>query len=165
MLKPDSLRAAIVAAVPALAEDPDRLIMWIDRGGVASPCTDSFNFTYTYRLNILLLEFTGHQALVSIAILNWLRVQQPDLLHPGKNAFDFDADFLDNRSVDIQIELQLREGVRTVRRPDGGFDMQFIKERDPLFDYDRPIGEQETTPPLEQIWFGGERLLPDAPLP
>lgn len=165
MKKPDSLRAAIAAHVPDLRDNPDRLIMWIDRGAVASPGTPSFNFAYSYRLNIFIVGYAGQQPPVAIAILHWLRVNQPDLLQPGKDAFSFEADFLDNKSVDLQIELQLTECITAVPREDGGFDMQFIAEPDPLFDDDLPLGDLDAAPPLASIWFAGERLIPDAPLP
>lgn len=163
MKKPETLRVAIAATVPDLADNPERLIMWIDQGAVASPMTAAFHFAYSYRLNILILGYAGQQPPIAIAILYWLRVNQPDLLQPGKDAFTFEADFLDNRSVDLQIQLQLTEQVRAVRREDGGFDMEFIAEPDPLLADDAPIGE--TAVPLTSLWFGGERLLPDAPLP
>lgn len=165
MKKPDSLRAALVVAVPDLGKNPQSLILWVDQGGIASPMTPSFSFAYGYRLNILLLGYTGHQALLAIAILAWLRRHQPDLLQVGKDAVAFEVDFLDNESVDLQFTLQLTEQVHTERRDDGGFDMAFVEEPEPLFADDLPIGEIDVAPPLSSIWFGGERLIPDAPLP
>lgn len=165
MRKPDSLRAAIAAAIPDFAANPDRLIMWIDRGSVIGRGTPSDNFGYSYRLNILVTGFSGHQAVIAIAILDWLRINQPDLLAPGKDAFTFEADYLDNRTIDLALELQLTEAVRVTRRDDGGFDMVIADEPDPLFDDDRPLGAATPPPPLRQIWFEGERLQPDAPLP
>lgn len=165
MKKPETLRAALAATVPELADNPERLIMWIDQGSVASPMTASFHFAYAYRLNILLIGYAGQQPPVAIAILYWLRVNQPDLLQPGKSAFSFEADFLDNSSVDLQIELQLSEQVSAVRREDGGFDMQFLAEPDPLFDDDIGMGPDGTAPELTSLWYNGRRLLPDAPIP
>lgn len=164
MKKPDLLRAALVAAVPALARDPQLLIMWIDQGSIASPMTPSFSFAYSYQLNVLLLGYAGHQAPVAIAMLHWLRVQQPDLLQPKKDAIAFEVDFLDNATVDLQFKLQLTEQVHAVRRPDGGFDMEFIAEPDALFTDNLGIGGVDP-PPLASLWFAGDRLLPDAPLP
>lgn len=165
MKKPDLLRAALVATVPALARDPQSLIMWIDQGSIASPMTASFAFSYSYQLNVLLLGYGDHQAPVAIAMLHWLRVQQPDLLQPNKDAIAFEVDFLDNLTVDLQFKLQLTEQVRAALRPDGGFDMNFMAEPDPLFTDDLGIGGVDPVPPLTSIWFAGERLLPDAPLP
>lgn len=165
MKKPDSLRAALVATVPALARDPQDLIIWVENGRIAAPMTASFAFAYSYRLNVLLLGYTGEQAWISVAILAWLRVNQPDLLQPGKDAVSFEVDFLDNKSVDLQFTLDLTESVATTRRPDGGFDMQFLPEPDPLFVDDLGAGGVAPVPPLSSLWFDGERLLPDAPLP
>lgn len=165
MKKPDSLRAALVATMPELAVNPAQLIMWVDQGGVASTMTPSFSFAYRYRLNILLLGFAGQSAAVMIAVLAWLRVQQPDLLQPKKDAISFDADFLDAGAVDLQLAIDLTEQVRTTRRVDGGFDMIFMAEPDPLLADDIPISNAVPVPNLATLWFEGERLLPDAPLP
>lgn len=165
MLKPDSLRAALAAVDPELARDPAQLIMWIAQGAIASPMTPSFSFAYSYQLSLFLPGYGRHQAPLMIAILHWLRAQQPDLLQPGKDAFAFEADFLDNATVDLELRLQLTEQVRAIRRPDGGFDMEFLAEPDPLFADDLGIGGVDPVPDLASLWFGGERLLPDAPLP
>jgi hypothetical protein len=127
--------------------------------------TPSFSFSYAYRLNILMLGFGGKSAVVMIAILAWLRVQQPDLLVPSKDAIAFEADFLDNSSVDLQLTLSLHEAVRVIQRGDGGFDMTMVDEPDPLFADDLGAGGVAPIPPLSSIWFGNERLVPDAPLP
>lgn len=165
MKKPDSLRAALVAANPALARDPQNLILWIDQGSIASPMTSAYGFAYRYRLNVLVLGFAGHQATIAIAILHWLRRHQPDLLQPGKNAIDFEADYLDNKSVDLQLTLTLTEQVVANQRDDGGFNMEFIEEPETLFpdDLSAALG-MEPPPRLQSIWWQGERLIPDAPL-
>lgn len=165
MKKPDLLRAALAAADPDLARNPDGLILWADQGSVASPMTPSFSFAYTYRLHGLLLNYGGHQAVLTIAILAWLRVQQPDMLQPNKPAFTFEVDFMDNKTVDLEFYLDLTEQVRAVQREDGGFDMEFLTEPDPLFTDDLGVGGVVPIPPLSSIWFNGERLVPDAPLP
>lgn len=165
MKKPDSLRAALVATMPELAVNPAQLIMWVDQGGVASPITSSFSFAYRYRLNILLLGFGGYSAVLMIAILSWLRIQQPELLQPAKEAISFEADFLDAGSVDLQLAIELTEQVRSVRRVDGGFDMEFMAEPDPLLVDDLAVSDAVPLPDLTSLWFEGERLLPDAPLP
>jgi hypothetical protein len=163
MKKPASLRAAIAATVPDLKENPERLIMWIDQGAVASPMTASLNFAYRYRLNILILGYAGKQPPIAIAILYWLRVNQPNLLQPATNAFSFEADFNDNSSVDLQIELQLTEQVVGVPDDEGRLTFDFIAEKDPLFDDDLPYGGLDEAPPLSEIWFDGRRLVPADP--
>lgn len=163
MKKPDSLRAALSAADPELARNPTDLIMWIDQGSIASPMTAAFHFAYSYQLNVLLLGYARKQVPLVIAMLHWLRVQQPDLLTPNKDAISFDVDFMDNATVDLQFKLQLTEQVHAVRREDGGFDMQILDEPDPLLADDLPLVEDP--PPLTSLWFDGERLIPGPPLP
>lgn len=163
MKKPASLRAVIEATVPDLKENPDRLIMWIDQGSVASPMTASLNFAYSYRLKILILGYAGKQIPVAIAILYWLRINQPDLLQPGKSAFNFEADFNDNKSVDLEIDLQLTEQVVGVPDEDGLLDLDYLPEPDPLFPDDLPYGGAEAATHLSEIRYQGERLVPRDP--
>jgi hypothetical protein len=165
MLKPDSLRAALTAADPELARDPQQLIMWIDQGAIASPMTAALHFTYAYQLNVLLIGYARKQLPLAFAMLQWLRVQQPDLLTPGKSAVTFEVDFMDNSSVDLQFKLQLTEQVRVAPDDDGVLQLQLMPEPDPLFPGDLGIGDIEPIPPLSEIWFDGERLVPEPPLP
>src|SRR3546814_14904567 len=86
--------------------------MWIDQGSIASPMTAAFHFAYSYQLNVLLIGYARKQIPLVIAMLHWLRVQQPDLLTPNKDAISFDVDFMDNATVDLQFKLQLTEQVQ-----------------------------------------------------
>lgn len=165
MRKPGSLRAALAAAVPDLARDPAQLILWVDQGAIASPMTAAWHFAYSYRLNVQLIGYSGHQALLAIAMLAWMRVEQPDLLQVGKDAIAFDVDYMDNGTVDLHFTLQLTEQFYTQRRADGGFDMVPAREPDPLFADDLPLGDTDSAPLLTSLWLDGERLVPDAPLP
>ena len=60
MLKPASLRAALECALPELAANPDRLILYIDEGRIHSRYGDSLSFEYRYRLNLVLLDYAHH---------------------------------------------------------------------------------------------------------
>jgi hypothetical protein len=105
--------------------------------------------------------------IIFIAILSWLRVNQPALLAPNRQAFLFDADILSNSAMDIDIDLDLTQNVAVVRRPDGGFDMQYLDEPDPLFDDEEPLGNPASD--FLGAWLvsdgvvGAEKLLPDTP--
>src|SRR3546814_21060198 len=93
--------------------------MWIDQGSIASPMTAAFHFAYSYQLNVLLIGYARKQIPLVIAMLHWLRVQQPALLTPNKDAISFDVDFMDNEKVDLQFKLQLTEQVSTQDRSVG----------------------------------------------
>lgn len=163
MLKPDSLRAAICTVLPDLTRDPERLLMWIDKGGVRSTLTDRLAFTTNYTLNVIALGLgAGHELALHIAVLYWLRTNQPMLLSAKEDAFTFEVDVLDNGQVDIAIRLTLSETVSATQREDGGFDMQVKAEPNPLFPDLLGLGDVDPIPPLSEIWLNpGGKLLPE----
>lgn len=156
MIKPASLRAAIVALLPESARDPQNLLMWVDQGTIVSRSTPTLGFTYRYRLNVILIDFAGEPSVVMLAVTNWLRVNQPDLLTPGREAFAIEVDLIDSKLVDLQLQIMLEENVSVARREDGGYNLQHLPEPDPLFDDDEPLTGSDGqpapgTPPLTQI--------------
>ncbi|MCF5922874.1 phage tail protein, partial [Xanthomonas perforans] len=54
MIKPASLRAHLVAALPDLARDADRLLVFIDAGSLVSTVQPGLSFEYQYTLNLIL---------------------------------------------------------------------------------------------------------------
>ncbi len=122
MNKPDSLRNHLLAAVPALRNDPDRLLVFIDNGTVRSTAAVGLSFEYAYTLNVILTDFAGHPDALMIPLLAWLMVNQHELLanlEKGKEAIKFEADILDNSKVDLSIELPLTERVIVKKLDDG----------------------------------------------
>lgn len=131
MRKPASLRAAMVAALPRLAEDPDKLRMWIDQGGIAVRATPTLAFEYRYKLNLLLLDFVEDSNAAMVPVLLWLRTEQPDLLGDyaaNDKAIAFTVDVLDDKTVDLHLELQLREAVGCKPRIGGGYALTHFPE-------------------------------------
>ena len=134
MRKIDSLREAIFAALPELKRDPDRLRIWIDRGSAKSTQTEDQGLVFVFRLNVLVVEMASDIAILGLAVFRWMRANQPELMVPGAEGFDFDADVLDNGIADVLLQLQLDQVVSARRRPDGGFDLQYQEEPDPLLE-------------------------------
>jgi hypothetical protein len=159
MLKPDSLRAALVAAVPELAKDPERLKIFVDKGRIASrmgyaPAHPQLSFEYRYRLSILIMDFAGHPDGIIIAMLAWLHVHQPDILQNqarSKEAIVFEADILDDSKVDLSIELELTEAVKVEQRAEGGFEATHVAEPPPIPEFE---GVPRWTP-LREIYRQG----------
>ncbi len=62
MRKPDSLRAAIEAAVPDLARNPGQLKIWLDKGSVQA-CGRGVPvaLAYRYKLSLLVLDFAASE--------------------------------------------------------------------------------------------------------
>ena len=118
MRKHNSFREALVAALPVLAREKDRLAVWIDRGTIAVRLgtvdqDGNTGFEYRYRLNAILLDFADEPTKVFATAVEWLRAQQPELLLKRENdeAFSFEVEVLDDRKVDIQIQIDLNEAV------------------------------------------------------
>lgn len=123
MLKPASLRAALQTALPELAANPDRLIVYIDEGRIEHRAGASLSFEYHYRLNLVLLDYAHHASAAIVPILAWLRVHQPEIsLNPGlgEQAITFEAEILNHTSMDLAIRLQLSERVIVTEDPATG---------------------------------------------
>ena len=71
---------------------------------------------------MILTDFDGHTDSVMIPILDWLRVNQSELLvNMDKSAegLKFEADMLDRSKVDLSLTLPLTERVIVTRRGGG----------------------------------------------
>ncbi len=114
MKKPASLRAAITAALPDLATNPDKLTVHIDAGVIEATGGLSASFEYRYTCNVILLDFAGDADLLFIAINEWARRYQVDLLNDPEaraNGITFEVDILSDALCDVSIKLQLSECV------------------------------------------------------
>lgn len=152
MNKPDSLRNHLLAAVPELRNDPDRLLVFIDNGTVRSTAAVGLSFEYAYTLNVMLTDFAGHPDALMIPLLAWLMVNQHELLanlEKGKEAIKFEADILDNSKVDLSIEIPLTERV-IVKKQDGGT-LQVSHPDEPQLEPYLPAGDWEL--------YAGESLI------
>lgn len=115
MRKPRSLRAHLTAALRSLdlARNPDRLHMSItDCTPVVSarPGT-SVAVEFRYTLRIALLDFTGDPAEIVFPLLIWVGRHQNDLIlrAPGGPGVQMEVEFLDDKKVDVLIDLPLTE--------------------------------------------------------
>lgn len=114
MLKPASLRRAIESALPDIAANPDRLILYIDQGSIEHRAGASLSFEYRYRLNVILTDYAGHASAAVVPMLAWLRTNQPEIaLNPelGERALAFEAEILTHNTMDLAFQLLLTERV------------------------------------------------------
>ena len=120
MNKPEGLRAHLVAALPMLQQNPDRLLVFIDEGGIVSTYVDSLAFEWRYTLNLIFTDLSAHPDEIAVPLLEWLRVNQPELLgNPERrNDIRFEADVLANDRIDLSIKIPLTERVGV--RVEGG---------------------------------------------
>ncbi|OOG53329.1 phage tail protein [Rhodanobacter sp. C03] len=134
MKKPASLRAALVAALPDLARDPERLLVFIDAGSLQSTYAPGLSFETTYTLNLIVTDFAGDPLVVWLAILIWLRVNQLELLDnvdKRQTGVQFEADIIDHDKVDLSIKLQLSERVIVRDLGNGKLDITIADEPQP----------------------------------
>lgn len=114
MNKPDSLRTHLLATIAELKHNPDRLLIFIDNGKVRCTAAASLSFEYSFDLQIILTDYSGHPDSVMLPLLGWLSVHQSELLENLNKAADgiqFEADILDNSKVDMSLTLPLTERV------------------------------------------------------
>ncbi|OOW70661.1 phage tail protein [Xanthomonas axonopodis pv. martyniicola] len=130
MIKPASLRAHLVAALPDLARDADRLLVFIDAGSLVSTFQPGLSFEYQYTLNLILTDYAGHPDRVMLPLLQWVQVNQSELLsNPARRGeIAFEADILANDAVDLSIKLPLTERVVVTVTDGGGYDMAHAPE-------------------------------------
>lgn len=134
MKKPGTLRAALVAALPALAADPDQLLVFIDAGSVVSTYAPGMSFEYAYTLNLILTDFAGDPDAVMVPVLLWVRANQSELMDNADNRRDgitFEADILDNARCDLSIKLKLTERIVVKPTADGRLDIVWSDEPPP----------------------------------
>ena len=159
MNKPSALRAHLLAAVPELHKNPDRLLVFIDNGTIRSTAAPGLSFEYSYTLNVILTDYAGHPDAVAIPLLAWLLVNQPELLtnlEKGKTAIAFEADVLDNSKVDLSLKLPLTERVIVKKQDDGSLQVSHPNEPE-LFEETFTIeGLRLETPSGEVIAQWGE---------
>lgn len=136
MEKPASLRAEIIKHLPELAENPDKLVMFVENGRVnAHKATLSHSTEFT--LSVLITDFSGSQDILKTTIIHWLQTHQPDILLPGhvrSDAFTFDAEILSNGTADLLIRLRLSE--RTTALLDDNGQIHIDHPAEPQHQYD-----------------------------
>lgn len=103
------LRTHLIGAVPTLARDPDRLLTFVEEGSVEFRRGRDLTHEYRYAAQLVLTDFADELDTVMIPLLQWLAEYQPDV-DPGE-AVSFEAEILNNRSVDLALRVRLTERV------------------------------------------------------
>ena len=112
MKKPNALRAHLIAAVPQLRHNPDKLLVFVDEGATRCTAAQGLSLEYSYKLNLILTDFPGSPDAVFIPLLAWLRENQHELLANHDNntqGIQFEVDVIDKSKVDLAITLPLTE--------------------------------------------------------
>ncbi|GKV91749.1 phage tail protein [Pectobacterium carotovorum] len=114
MLKAELLRKTISEQVPWLRENPDQLVVYVQKGNAISTGGRYASFEYHYTLEVLVMDYPYSIDTLMVPILMWARIYQPDLLlnpERRKTGITFDADLLSNSTADLLIRIQADEAV------------------------------------------------------
>lgn len=130
MIKPDSLRSHLTAANPELRRNPDKMLVFIDRGSLVGTYATGLSFEYRYTLTLILTDYAGHPDAIMVPLMIWLRDHQPELLaNPAlREQITFEAEVLGNDKVDLSITVPMTERVGVHARPSGGYDIEHYPE-------------------------------------
>jgi hypothetical protein len=114
MNKPARFRAALLAALPSLATDPERLSIYVERGRIRSTGAPGSGWEYVYQLTAIIQDFADDMDTLSSAIVAWAQVEQPDMLKnmdENARAIRFECEMISAELADVQVEIDLTEAV------------------------------------------------------
>lgn len=114
MNKPGRFRTALLAALPDVAQDPQRLSIYVERGHLVATGAPGSGWQYSYQLSAVLQDFAGDMDDLALAVMQWVEVEQPDLLKndtANKRGVRFECDLISNELADVAIEIDLTEAV------------------------------------------------------
>lgn len=114
MNKLNSLRQALIDAIPQLSAHPEMLRFSVENGNIDARLSVSLSFEKKYTLKGLVKNFVGESNQLFVPLLAWLRENQPDIftLDEGrKNGYLFQIVMNEDESKDISFSLQLTERI------------------------------------------------------
>lgn len=129
MFKPASLRLMLEQTIPELAQQPQQLQLWVEKGRVQATA-NSLNFTQHYELTVFISDCTTPIETLIWHLLNWLQIHQPDAVRQTagqQQGLVFAIDLLNHRSADLEFTLSLSEHILV--EPDTGV-CQLLPEPD-----------------------------------
>lgn len=109
MKKLHRLRAHLIDAVPALANDPDRLLTFVEEGSIEFRRGPNLTHEYQFTAQLVLTDFAADLDTIIVPLLQWLAEYQPDA--DPNEAVSFEAEILSNQSVDVALRVKLTERV------------------------------------------------------
>lgn len=141
MKKAEQLREHLTKRVRFFADNPDRLVMFVENARVIPRYAPNLNFVYNYPVTIGVESYSGNPDIVTVAIIEFLQTHQRDLMQNTdlvKDMIEMNAEFLDHQNYDLSYKVTLRESVAvTVNsdiEDDGRYDIEHVTE--PI-DYDQ----------------------------
>lgn len=122
MNKLQALRTAINASNPELHQNPDRLLVFADKGKAVATAATSLSFEYQYDARVIVIDYPNHPDALVIPLLAWIRQQQPELMTNKDKRADglrFEIEISANDLYDIEITIPLTERVKVWTTEEG----------------------------------------------
>lgn len=119
MKKPQLLKDFLLDALPELQNNPDRILIFVDDGSIKNTLAMGLSFEYEYTLTLVLTDYAKDLASISVPLFDWLRVHQSELLanlEKVNQGISFEAEILNNNSVDLVMTIPLTERVIVKRQ-------------------------------------------------
>ncbi|MCK3658559.1 phage tail protein [Pasteurellaceae bacterium Pebbles2] len=108
MKKLNQLRNVFEQSDPFFIENPDKLQLFIEDGKILRTGTENLSFEFEYNLNIIITDYPNDIAQLTVPLLAYLQINQPELFqHPNlrDKAIRFLPDFNNNNTADILFEI------------------------------------------------------------
>ncbi|KMK50477.1 phage tail protein [[Actinobacillus] muris] len=154
MLKPDRLRDLLTQSIAYFQQNPDQLILQFDNGNLKLTGAASLSFEYHYDLEVIATDFPYHPDVLFVPILNFVRIEQSELLlNPANQSkITFEIEPNNHKTYDIYIKIPLTERV-IVKEQEGEFTAKHGNEPQPtewiplerwrLYHFDRLIFDSQ----------------------
>jgi hypothetical protein len=114
MNKPERFRTALLAALPDLANDPQRLSIFVEKGKLVANGTEGAGWQYSYQLTAILQDFAGDMDTLAKAVIAWVAIEQPEMLKnpaQAERGIRFECELMTSELADVSIEIDLTEAV------------------------------------------------------
>ncbi|NIJ70589.1 phage tail protein [Xanthomonas sp. 60] len=135
MNKLKDLREHLLAAVPGLASNPDRLLLFADDGSWSSTSATNLSFLCSYTATLVMTDFAGAPVSVMLPVLQWVARHQNELLaNPtNRDKMTFEVEVLASDLVDLTIKLSLTERFVVTRDADSALQVHNPTEPPPEY--------------------------------
>lgn len=129
MKKLEDLRGHLLANVPGLKRNPDKLLTFIEDGSIEFWSGPNLSHAYAIPVQIIVTDYAGNVDELILPILSWLKVREPG--HDPMNTIRFEAELLNNNSYDIAITVNVTERV-IVKATEAGLDVEHVLPEAPM---------------------------------
>jgi len=126
MKKLELLRRHLLASVPGLADNPERLLTFVEQGSIefhraaTQPvkAPSAYSHGYDYEAHLVITDYSGEVDAVVVPLLQWLAHYEPGA-RPGQ-ALRIEAEILDSQTWDLSLTVPLSERVLATLDCDSG---------------------------------------------